>query len=106
MPKYLVTYHGGGPMPDDPEIAQQMMQAFQAWAAGVGAGLVDPGAPLSHAKTVSGDGTTDGQSVAEIGGYSLLQANDLDSAAELVADHPFVVRGGTLQVIEAVDLGT
>ena len=101
----MVTYHGGGPMPTDPEIAQQMMEAFQSWAAGVGSALIDPGAPLSQSKTVSSDGTSDGQSFAEIGGYSLLQADDLAGAAKLVENHPYVSRGGSLQVSEAVDLG-
>jgi len=105
MPKYLVTYHGGEGMPTDPAVAQQMMQAFQAWAAGAGSALVDPGAPLADAKTVTSDGTKDGQSVAQVGGYSLLQADDLATAAKLVESHPFVARGGTLQVTEAVDLG-
>lgn len=105
MPKYLVTYHGGSGMPTDPEAAQQMMQAFQAWASGVGSALVDPGAPLADAKTVSAEGTTDGQSVAQVGGYTPLQADDVASAAKLVENHPFVGRGGTLQVSEAVDLG-
>ena len=105
MPKYLVTYHGGEGMPDDPAVAQQMMQAFMAWANGVGSALLDPGAPLAQAKTVTSDGATDGQTAAQVGGYSILQADDLDAAAALIADHPFVSRGGTLQASEAVDLG-
>jgi len=106
MPKYLVSYHGGGGMPSDPEAAQQAMQAFQAWAAGVGGALVDPGAPLAQAKTVSADAVTDGQAAAAIGGYPLLEADDLDKAVGLVQSHPFLTRGGSLQVSEAVDLGT
>jgi hypothetical protein len=39
---------------------------------------------------------------AQIGGYSLIKADDLDAAAGLVKNHPFVARGGTLQVSEAV----
>jgi len=36
------------------------------------------------------------------GGYSVLRAVDMDSAVALVRDHPFVKRGGSLQVTEAV----
>ena len=35
-------------------------------------------------------------------GYSVLEAADLDSAIDLVRSHPFVARGGSLQVSEAV----
>jgi hypothetical protein len=104
MPTYLVTYHGGGEMPASPEARQRMMAAFGAWAAGVGAALVDPGAPLGPAKTVSGDRVTDGQGAATISGYSLLRADDLGAAVEMVKGHPFLGRGGTLQVTQAVEL--
>lgn len=105
MPTYLVTYHGGGEMPNAPEARQQMMAAFGAWAAGVGSAMIDPGAPLGAAKTVSGRGVADGQAAASVSGYTLLRADNLDAAVELVQAHPFVGRGGSLQVSEAADLG-
>ena len=37
-----------------------------------------------------------------VGGYSVLRADDMDSAVALVRDHPFVTRGGSLQVTAAV----
>lgn len=104
MPTFLVTYHGGGEMPTSPEARQQMMAAFGAWATGVGAALVDPGAPLGSAKTVMSGRVVDGQAAATIAGYSLLRAEDLGSAVKMVEGHPFLSRGGTLQVIQAVEL--
>src|SRR5262245_30072338 len=105
MPTYLVTYHGGPGMPSDPAAAQQMTVAFQAWTAEVGSALRDPGAPLGAAKTVSGDGVADGQTEASIGGYTLLDAGSLDEAVGLVRSHPFLTRGGSLEVSEAVSVG-
>lgn len=105
MPTYLVTYHGGPGMPSDPAAAQQMLAAFQAWAAVVGSALRDPGAPLGAAKTVSGDTVADGQAEAAIGGYTLLDAGSLDEAVGLVRSHPFLTRGGSLQVNEVVIVG-
>jgi hypothetical protein len=104
MPTYLVTYHGGGGPPPTPEAQQQMMAAFGAWVASVGDAMVDPGAPLGASKSVSSGGTTDGPADGPIGGYTLVKAPDLDAATQLVANHPFIARGGTLQVSEAVDL--
>jgi hypothetical protein len=78
-----------------------MMAAFGAWAASVGDHMIDPGAPLGAAKTVSSGGVSDG-GPGGIGGYSLISADDLDAAVGLVKNHPFVGRGGSLQVSEAV----
>jgi hypothetical protein len=47
------------------------------------------------------DGAADGAAV----GYSILEASDLDSAVDLVRDHPFVSRGGHLEVGQAVPPG-
>jgi hypothetical protein len=105
MPTYLVTYHGGPGMPSDPAAAQQMLAAFQAWVAEVGPAMRDPGAPLGEARTVSSDGDSAGQQAAPIGGYTLLEAGDLDAAVALVRSHPFLVRGGSLEVSEAVSVG-
>ena len=105
MPTYLVTYHGGGPPPSSPEAQQQMMAAFGAWASGVGGAMADPGAPLGRAKTVSAERVADGQGAAVVSGYTLLRADNLDAAVKLVQSHPFLSRGGSLQVSEAVDLG-
>jgi hypothetical protein len=104
MPKYLVTYHGGEGMPSSPEARQQVMQAFGAWAASVGDSMLDPGAPLTAIKTVSSGAVSDGPAPGPVGGYTLSQADDLQAAVKLVESHPFVTRGGSLQVSEAADL--
>jgi len=77
-----------------------MMAAFGAWVASVGDHMIDPGAPLGPSKSVSSDGVSGGG--PGIGGYSLIKADDLDAAVGLVKNHPFVGRGGTLQVSEAM----
>lgn len=102
MPTYLITYHGGGGPPASAEAREQMMAAFGAWVASVGDQMIDPGAPLGASKTVSPEGVTDTGPGAGVGGYSLVSAADLDAAVGLVKNHPFVGRGGSLQVSEAV----
>ena len=102
MPTYLITYHGGGGPPASAEAREQMMAAFGAWVASVGDHMVDPGAPLGPSASVSSEGVSDQGASAGIGGYSLIKADDMDTAVGLVKNHPFVGRGGTLQVSEAV----
>jgi hypothetical protein len=99
MPKFLVTYHGAGA--PSPAEAQEAMAAFMTWASSAGEALVDPGAPLGPAKTVTAGSVSDGPADGPANGYSILQASDLDSAVELVKGHPFVGRGGSLQVSTA-----
>jgi hypothetical protein len=101
MAKFLVTYHGGGEPPTDPAMREQMMAAFGAWAASAGDKLIDLGAPLGPAKAVTTGGVEDdGSRLVE--GYTVLSADSLADAVELVCSHPFVSRGGTLRVSEAV----
>lgn len=105
MPTYLITYHGGPGMPTDPEAAQQMLAAFQAWVAETGDAMRDPGAPLAGARTVSADAVADGQAAGAVSGYTLIEAPSIDDAVELVRGHPFLARGGSLQVSESVSVG-
>jgi len=102
MATLLVTYHGGPGMPASAEAREQMMAAFQAWAAGVGDAMIDPGSPLGPRKTVTSDGVSDAAADDTLGGYSLISADSLNDAVGAVKDHPFVARGGTLQVNQAV----
>jgi len=100
MTSYLVTYDGGGMR--ETEGRQQAMAAFGAWAGKVGDALADPGAPLGAAMTVSAGGVHPGAADGPVAGYSVLRADDIESAVSLVRDHPFVGRGGSLTVLEAV----
>jgi len=99
MARFLVTYHGAGA--PEPGHVQEAMAEFMTWASSVGAALADPGAPLGPAKTVNVGSVSDGFAEGPANGYSILEAPDLDSAVNLVKGHPFISRGGTLQVSTA-----
>jgi len=101
MPKFLVTYHGGD-MPASAEGREQAIAAFAAWASATGEAVVDPGAPLGAARTVTADSVADGVAQGTPTGYSVLDAADLDRAVDLVRSHPFIGRGGSLQVSQAM----
>ena len=100
MARYLVTYHGQG-MPDDPAMMEQAKNAFLAWVGQAGDAIVDPGAPLRMVRQVASGQAT---APADIGGYSIIEADSLDRAAEILASHPYVGRGGTLQVNEIMQV--
>ena len=96
MSKFLVTYVGGG-MPHDPELMAQAKAAFGAWLAEAGSAVVDPGAPVHTVTRVAAGEAAD---EVAVNGYSIIEADSADAAIALLQSHPFVGRGGTLQVSE------
>ena len=100
MSKFLVTYFGGS-RPANREQAEQMTAAFGQWLAKAGKAVVDPGAPLRPATQVA---SGHAHPTVEIGGYSVIEAPTLEDAVAILESHPFVARGGTLQVDEAVSV--
>lgn len=104
MTKYVLTYHGGSGMPEDPAEVERLMAAWNTWFEGMGDAVIDGGNPLGDAVTVAADGsTTSGQSV-EVGGYSLISADSLNAAVDLAKGCPVLEGGGTVQVSEALDM--
>ncbi len=100
MTRFLVTYHGSG-MPGDPELMEQAKAAFLGWVSVTGNALIDPGAPLRMVKQVASASPT---APIEIGGYSFIEAASADAAVSLLETHPYVARGGTLQVNEVLEV--
>lgn len=68
------------------EDMKAMMGAWFAWEKQMGDNLIDFGNPLMPGKQVSASGA---ESVStEVIGYSLIQADNLDTAVELLKNHP------------------
>ena len=101
MARFLVTYYAGD-MPQDPESIAQTRRAFIQWAAKTGAALADVGAPIRSATTISSDGIRDGAPAGPLMGWSVIEAEDGNAAVRLMVDHPFISRGGTLQLNEPI----
>jgi hypothetical protein len=98
MAKYLVTYHGSA-TPSDPAMLAQVQAAFGQWLQVAGSAVVDPGAPVRMVKQVA-NGTP--SAAVDIGGYSIIEAPSLEAAESILQTHPYVGRGGTLQINEVV----
>jgi hypothetical protein len=93
MARYLITYHGPG-MPHDPAAVGQAREAFMTWAQKTGAPLVDPGSPIAGYRTIGVPAE------GPVLGWSLIEADSVDQVADLLDDHPFVGRGGSLVINE------
>ncbi|MFD6700415.1 MULTISPECIES: hypothetical protein [unclassified Microbacterium] len=93
MARFLVTYAGMGH--PDPAQMEAARAAFGSWLAHAGPVVVDPGAPVSHVGDVA---ARDPAPAPAFSGYSILEADTVDEVRGVLASHPFVSRGGTLQI--------
>ena len=105
MTEFVFLYRGGA-RDRSPEQMQQNMQKWMAWMKDLGANghLKDRGQPLERAgKLVQGKQktVTDGpfaEAKDVVGGYTLIDARDLDQAVELSKGCPILERDGTVEV--------
>ena len=107
MANFLFVYRNSGESYGSlsPEEMQQMLQKWQTW---LGEGLrqgwmLDAGDALKGEGRVvrAGKVVSDGPFIEVkemVGGYSLVQAESLDAAAELAKGCPIFLRGGSVEV--------
>jgi len=98
MANFLLTFHGGS-MPETKEAQDQVMAAWTDWFGTLGDALVDGGNPISQSKAISPDGSVMDATSAP-SGYSIIKANDLDSAVALAKGCPVLAGGAAVVVSE------
>jgi hypothetical protein len=105
MSEFLYVYRGGDRnlRERSPEEIQQIMQKWMTWMQGLAekGHLKDRGHPLEPGgKLVTSKNVTDGPYAEKdlVGGFSLVEAKDLDQAAELSKGCPVLERGGAVEV--------
>jgi hypothetical protein len=102
MAKYLYVYYGGmsGGTPAEQE---KSMKAWTAWFTKMGKAVVDMGTPTGPGKKVTKN------SVRAVGanpvtGYSVIQASNIDKAADMAKDCPIMDEGGSIAIYEALPM--
>ena len=110
MKKFMIIYH----MPPEalirdveptPEEKEAGMKEWFAWKDSMGDSLVDFGSPLSYGSRLDPDGTSK-ESTTNVAGYSIIQANDIEEAKELLKSHPHLNWNATcdLEVHEFMEM--
>lgn len=102
MSKFIFIYHGGT-MPQDPAETAQIMEAWGNWFQSMGDAVIDGGAPVGQSKTVSSSGVTDDGGSNPISGYSLIEAENIASAAEMAKGCP-ILEHGTVEIAETMKM--
>jgi hypothetical protein len=108
MAKFLVLYNS--PVPAEqmmaqvtPDQAQAGMALWNEWAEKNSDSITDLGAPLGSGKHVEPGAVSPGTTKAT--GFSILEADSLDDAVRLVAEHPhFQTPDGTIDVLEFLEM--
>jgi hypothetical protein len=101
MARFLITYYAGN-MPSDPDSIASARGAFMLWAEQAGPALAEAGSPIRSAVTIGADGALDAVDLQPLMGWSVIEAANRDAAVRLMRDHPFISRGGILQICEPV----
>jgi hypothetical protein len=105
MSEYVFLFRGGEAM-GSPELMQQQMQKWMSWIKQLGDDgvLANPGQPLERTgKVVKGKAkaVTDGpyaESKDLVGGYMLIEADDLAHAAEISKGCPIFNVDGAVEI--------
>jgi|SRR5688572_9248219 len=95
MKKFLVLYNGPAPSPNVTH------EGWPEWFKKTGASLVTMGSPMTMRRTLHSDGSVSNQATS-LNGYCIVQAEDIDGAADLLKDHPFLL--GSEYAIEIFEI--
>jgi hypothetical protein len=102
MKKFIVTYHAPIDLMQQtgestPEEMEKGMEAWMAWAGKCGDKLVDFGTPLANGLKLKPGGGSQ-KSESQVCGYSILQAESLEDAQELLSDHPHLAWNSVCEI--------
>jgi S1-C subfamily serine protease len=102
MAKFVYAYTGGQ-MAETPEALEQAMQKWGAWFGTLGDKVTDIGNPFGASATVKSGGSSSG-GTSGLTGYSIIEADSLETATAQAAGCPVLESGGTVEVYEAVPM--
>ena len=110
MKKFIVIYHAPAEAMAQmaeatPEQKAEGMKPWFAWKDSIGDKLVDFGTPLMGGTRLLPDGTSE-NSYKDVTGYSILQANDMEEAKNLLSGHPHLQwsAGCDIEVHESIEM--
>ena len=103
MPQYMITYLGGD-QPSSPEEGKQHFAKYQEWLSSLGDSAVSPANPFKNTSTVNPDGTVTTGSTTSMSGYTIIEADSMETALEAAKACPFLDIGGSLEVSELMQM--
>jgi len=101
MPQYVIFYLGGK-QPNSPEERKQHFSEYMQWIASLGDAAISPMNPLKNKSTVNSDGSVTTGGTTTMSGYTIIEADSMESALASAKACPFLDIGGSLEVSELV----
>ena len=103
MATYLLLYHGGS-QPANEDEGRAVMAAWTTWLESLGSAVADGGNPTGAARSIAPDGTVADLTAPDVTGYSILEADTLESAVQMAKGCPHLSADGTVEVLETVEV--
>ena len=103
MAQYIITYLGGN-QPSTPEEGQQHFAKYKKWLSSLGDAIVSPANPFNNTHTVNPDGSITTGSTTAMSGYTIIDADSMESALVHAKACPFLDIGGSLEVSELMKM--
>ena len=103
MANYFFGFYGSI-WPETPEEQQKVTGEWSKWFEQLGDKVKEPGAPTTTGKIVSKDGVND-ISENPLKGYTVIKADNLDTAVRLAEQCPGIRDGGQIAIYELVPMG-
>ena len=99
MPQYVIVYLGGD-QPATPEEGKQHFSKYMDWLSSLGDSAVSPANPFKNTSTVHPDGSVTTGGTTTMSGYTIIEAESMESALSIAKACPFLDIGGSLEVSE------
>jgi len=103
MPQYIITYLGGD-QPSSPEEGKLHFAKYKAWLSSLGDSAVSPANPLKNTSKVNSDSTVTSGSATSMSGYTIIEADSMETVLEVAKACPFLDIGGSLEVSELMQM--
>ena len=103
MAQFIIAYLGGD-QPSSPEEGKQHFAKYKGWLSSLGDSAVSPANPFKNTSTVNPDGTITPGSTTSMSGYTIIEADSMETALEIAKACPFLDIGGSLEVSELMQM--
>lgn len=103
MGTYVLIYTGGD-QPTSPAEGEAAMQQWMAWFHSLGDVVIDGGNPFDASASIAPTGAVTPGTSSGVSGYTIIRADDLDSATELAKGCPHLKANGTVEIHQTYDV--
>ena len=103
MPQYIISYLGGD-KPSSPEEGQENYAKYKEWLLSIGNSVVSPANPFKDTHIINPDGSVTSGSTTSMSGYTIIEADSINTALSIAKDCPFLEINGSLEVSEIIQM--